>query len=100
VGTQGTLQRLAEDTGGLSVYNRNDLRRGLNEIVSDQRAYYLIGFEPPKSAFVRTSDRPKFHEIKLSVNRPDVRVRTRAGFYGVTDKEVIERAPLVATPEH
>jgi VWFA-related protein len=100
VGTQGTLQRLAEDTGGLSVYNRNDLKRGLSEIVSDQRAYYLVGFEPPRSAFERTSGRPKFHEIKLKVNRPDVRVRTRAGFYGVTDKEVIERAPLVATPEY
>jgi len=99
VGTQGTLQRLAEDTGGLSVYNRNDLKRGMTEIVSDQRAYYLVGFEPPKSAFVKTSDRPKFHDIKLTVNRPGVRVRTRAGFYGVTDKEVIERAPLIASPE-
>ena len=100
VGTQGTLQRLAEDTGGLSVYNRNDLKRGLIEVVSDQRAYYLVGFEPPRSAFARTSGRPKFHEIKLKVNRPDVRVRTRAGFYGVTDKEVIERAPLVISPEY
>jgi VWFA-related protein len=99
VGTQGTLQRLADDTGGLSVYNRNDLKHGLVEIVSDQRAYYLVGFEPPKSAFVKTSDRPKFHEIKLRVNRPGARVRTRAGFYGVTDQEVIERAPLVVSPE-
>ncbi len=100
VGTQGTLQRLAEDTGGLSVYNRNDLKGGLNEVVSDQRSYYLVGFEPPKSAFERTSGRPKFHDIKLKVNRPGVRVRTRAGFYGVTDKEVIERAPLTVSPEY
>ena len=99
IGTQGTLQRLAEDTGGLSVYNRNDLKRGLVEVVSDQRAYYLIGFEPHRSAFDKPSGRPKFHEIKLKVNRPDVRVRTRAGFYGVTDQEVIDRAPLVASPE-
>ncbi len=99
IGTQGTLQRLAEDTGGLSVYNRNDLKRGLVEVVSDQRAYYLIGFEPPASAFEKPSGRPQFHEIKLKVNRSGVRVRTRAGFYGVTDQEVIERAPLIASPQ-
>lgn len=99
VGTQGTLQRLAEDTGGLSVYNRNDLKRGLIEVVSDQRAYYLVGFEPPRTAFERTSGRPKFHEIKLRVNRAGVRVRTRAGFYGVTDEDVIQKAPLMNTPE-
>ena len=99
VGTQGTLQQLAADTGGLSVYNRNDLNGGLNEVIGDQRAYYLVGFEPPKAAFAKGSARPRFHQIKLTVNRPDVRVRTRAGFFGVTDAEVIYRAPLMTSPE-
>ena len=100
LGDQWTLTRLSEDTGGLSVYNHNDLKGGLNQIVNDQRAYYLIGFEPPKAAFEKSSGRPKFHEIKLKVNRPGVRVRTRAGFYGVTDDDVIQKAPLVSTTEH
>ena len=100
MGDQWTLTRLSEDTGGLSVYNHNDLKGGLNQIVNDQRAYYLIGFEPPKAAFEKSSGRPKFHEIKLKVNRPGVRVRTRAGFYGVTDDDVIQKAPLVSTTEH
>ena len=90
-----TLQEMAQDTGGLSVYNRNDLKRGLRDAVDDQRSYYLIGFEPPKSAFERASDKPRYHRIKLTVNRSDVRVRTRAGFYGVTDREVMKRAPLM-----
>jgi VWFA-related protein len=96
VGRQGTLQQLAGDTGGLSVFNQNDLRGGLNEVVADQRAYYLIGFEPPKAAFSKDATKASFHRIKLTVHRPDVRVRTRAGFYGVTDEEVIGRAPLTA----
>jgi VWFA-related protein len=96
---QGTLARLAADTGGLSVFNRNDLKRGLADVVDDQRAFYLVGFEPPDSAFSRSSSgKPKFHKIKLSVNRPDVRVRTRAGFYGVTDEDVLKRAPLMSLP--
>jgi hypothetical protein len=44
-------------------------------VVNDQRAYYLLGFEPPKAAFEKSSGRPKFHEIKLKVNRPDLRIR-------------------------
>jgi VWFA-related protein len=99
VGTQGTLLQLSADTGGLSVYNRNDLKGGMRDVVEDQRAYYLVGFEPPKTAFAKDPTKAKFHSIKLRVNRKDVRVRTRAGFYGVTDKEVIERAPLVVSPE-
>ncbi|MEO8361500.1 MAG: hypothetical protein ABI672_15815 [Vicinamibacteria bacterium] len=79
--------------------NRNDLRAGLAQVVKDQRAYYVVGFEPPRTAFSKSSGRPKFHRIKLTVNRPDLRVRTRSGFYGVTDQEVIQRAPLMVAPE-
>ena len=98
VGSQASLQYLADDTGGLAVANRNDLQGGFGDVLRDQASYYLIGFAPPAKAFAKKSGRPKFHKIKLSVNRKDVRVRTRAGFYGVTDEEVIKRAPLLATP--
>jgi VWFA-related protein len=96
---QGTLARLAYDTGGLAVFNRNNLKRGLMDVVEDQRSYYLIGFEPPEDAFSRSSSgTPKFHRIELEVDRPGLRVRTRAGFYGVTDADVLKRAPLGPPP--
>lgn len=96
MGSQASLQYLADDTGGLAIANRNDLQGGFGDVLRDQGAYYLIGFEPPEKTFVKTSGRPKFHKIKLSVNLKNVRVRTRAGFYGVTDQEVIERAPVIS----
>lgn len=100
VHTQGSLQELAGATGGLAVINRNDLQGGFSDILRDQGAYYLIGFEPAEKTFVKSSGRAKFHKIKLKVNRPNVRVRTRAGFYGVTDEEVNSRAPMpLAAPE-
>jgi VWFA-related protein len=98
-GSQASLQYLAEDTGGLANATRNDLQGGFGDVLRDQTAYYLIGFEPPQKTFARSSGRPKFHKIRLSVNRPDVRVRTRAGFYGVTDEEVFKRAPVMTSPE-
>jgi VWFA-related protein len=91
------LDQLASATGGLALVNRNSLERGLLRIVEDQRSYYLIGFEPPRSTFSRSSRRPRFHKIKLTVDRPGVRVRTRSGFYGVTDDDVLKRAPLSAS---
>ena len=97
-GSQASLQYLAEDTGGLANATRNELQGGFADVLRDQTAYYLIGFEPPEKTFVKSSGRPKFHKIRLSVNREDVRVRTRAGFYGVTDQEVMKRAPLSSTP--
>ena len=100
MGSQASLQYLADDTGGLAIANRNDLKGGFGDVLKDQGAYYLVGFEPPDNTFVRNSGRPKFHKIKLSVNRKDLRVRTRAGYYGVTDEEVTRRAPLLATPEY
>lgn len=100
VNTQGSLQELAAATGGLAIVNRNDLQGGFSDVVRDQGAYYLIGFEPTAKTFVKSSGRPKFHKIKLTVNRPGLRVRTRAGFYGITDQEVNERAPLTAPETH
>jgi VWFA-related protein len=88
---QRTLQHLAEATGGLATVNTNALQTGLTEALLDQSAFYLIGFEPPKRAFSKKSGRPKFHKIRLRVTRPDLRVRTRAGFYGMTDEEMANK---------
>jgi|CXWL01.1.fsa_nt_gi VWFA-related protein len=92
--SQASLQQLADATGGLAIANTNDLRGGFGDVLRDQAAYYLIGFEPPYDTFARKWGRPRFHKIKLKVNRPNLRVRTREGFYGVTDQEVNDRAPV------
>ncbi len=92
--SQGSLQDMADATGGLAIANRNDLPGGFGDVLRDQRAYYLIGFEPKAETFTKDAEGPKFHKIRLKVNRADVRVRTRDGFYGVTDEEVNDRAPM------
>jgi VWFA-related protein len=92
VRAQRSLRRLAEETGGIAVFDRNDLKSGLNQIVTDQRFAYVVGFKPPQSTFAKASGKPRFHNIKLVVNRPDAVVRTRSGFLGVTDREVEARS--------
>ena len=67
---------LADTTGGFSVQNRNDLAAGLRRIARESQIYYLLGYSPPD----RRPD-GKFRRIAVSVDRPDVRVRARKGYY-------------------
>ncbi|HEY6548201.1 MAG TPA: VWA domain-containing protein [Vicinamibacteria bacterium] len=89
--SQGSLVRLAEGTGGLAVVNSNDLGSGVARIVSDSRSYYLIGYEPAPETFA--SERPRFHRLEVKVKRPGLKVRSRRGFFGLSDAALAALAP-------
>jgi VWFA-related protein len=75
LGAEGAA-RIAEDTGGFSVRNQNDLAGGLERIGAESRVYYLLGFQPDRDA------KPgSFRRLEVKVNRPDVTVRARRGYY-------------------
>jgi VWFA-related protein len=73
-------ERLAKQTGGFLVRNSNDF--GLDRIVEDQSGYYLLGYRPTEETFNR-----HFHEVKAKVKRSGMTLRTRFGFYGVSEEE-------------
>jgi VWFA-related protein len=75
---QGVLRDLAESTGGFLVAETNDLRPGLERVVSDLRAYYEVGYAPPDPK----SD-GRWRAISVKVSRPGVVVRTRRGYYAL-----------------
>ncbi len=85
--TQEGLRHLADQTGGFFVKNNNDLSRGVERALRDQEGYYLIGFVPEESTFKTKNGSREFHDIKVTVKRPGLRVRTRTGFYGLADEE-------------
>ena len=80
---------ISHRTGGFSVHNANDL--GLKQIAEDQQGYYLLAYKPVGEIFNR-----KFHNIKVSVKRKGLAVRTRAGFFGLTDEEEHPKKPTAA----
>ncbi|MEZ5290533.1 MAG: VWA domain-containing protein [Vicinamibacterales bacterium] len=82
--TQSTLQVLAENTDGRAIINRNDLARGMQQIVRDSSAYYLLGYNSTQSR----SD-GKFHPIKVRVKRPGLQVRARKGYWALTEAETV-----------
>jgi VWFA-related protein len=79
---------LAQSGGGLYLHNSNDLTGLFTRAMNDQRGYYLLAYEPDDQTFTRnTKKRPTFHGVKVKVSRPDTRVRSRSGFFGVADED-------------
>ncbi len=67
---------LAESSGGFSVRNRNDLAAGLGRIARESQGYYLLSYMPRD-----TRRNGRFRRISVRVQRPDVHVRARRGYY-------------------
>jgi VWFA-related protein len=78
--TQDGLRYVAGQTGGFAVVNSNDMPGAFRRVLDDQRGYYLIGFQPSGDTFYPGRG---FRRVKVKVARRGLRVRTRAGFYGI-----------------
>ena len=86
--SQNGLNYIAQQTGGFFIHDTNDLGRGIRRVLEDQSGYYLIGYRPDESTFDPVTGRRKFHRLSIKVkNHPELKVRTRNGFYGVTNEE-------------
>ena len=80
--TIGTLQQLAESTGGTLITNTNDVRRGLTQAVGDLRGYYEVAYAPANREFDG-----RFRRVSLKVTRPGLTVQTRSGYFALPQGE-------------
>ena len=71
---------MAKQTGGFQIRNSNNY--GFSRIMEDQSGYYLIGYRPTDETFNK-----QFHHIKAKVKRSGMEIRTRYGFFGITEEE-------------
>jgi VWFA-related protein len=90
--TTNGLNYLTKETGGFVVAGSNNLSRGIKRVLDDQTGYYLIGYVPAEKTFRQFTGRMPFHKIAVKVKRAGVNVRSRGGFFGVTN-EVARPAP-------
>jgi VWFA-related protein len=89
INSQDALSVLAQQTGGLFISNRNDIARALEEVADDGEGYYLLGFQPDaKIVEEMKKGKPRFHKIRVRVNRPGMRVRSRSEFFSLPDTEM------------
>jgi len=71
-----SLQVLSEHSGGLVMSEGNDITAEINRALRDAATYYTLSFEQAQE-----HGRTEYHEIRVAVDRPGVRVRTNAGYY-------------------
>ena len=95
-----TLENVARATGGFLVQGTNDLAGGLERMLADNQAYYLMAYEPRN-----TKRDGRFRKIEVRVSgRSGLSVRTRTGYLAPDDrKRGLEpqrpsRADLVTPP--
>ena len=72
--TQGSLQLLAEATGGFAVVNDNDFDGALKRIDAETSDYYILGY-------YSSNPDPKHRNrsVEVKARRPGVQVRSRGG---------------------
>jgi hypothetical protein len=86
--TQGTMDELAEDTGGKSCKNSNDLSGCVMTALKDSSSYYEMSFYPKN---VNWDGR--FHRISVKTTRAGVRLTYRRGFYALDAPALAKKQP-------
>jgi VWFA-related protein len=85
--SQETLATLASDTGGKAFFDSNDFSGVFSQVHKDTSAYYVLGF---------TSNNPakdgRYHHLKVQVNRADLKLDYRSGYYTDRDFEHLNKA--------
>ena len=78
--TQETLVTLASDTGGKAFLDSNDFSKAFAKVQADMESYYVLGYRSTNPAMDG-----HYRKITVKVNRPDVKLDYRRGYYGPRD---------------
>jgi VWFA-related protein len=72
-----SLEIASKATGGMFLNAKRDrtIQKAVDEIGGEIHAQYSLGYRPPPNV------ESGYHEIKVTVDRPGVSVRTRPGYY-------------------
>lgn len=84
--SQETLYTVAADTGGKAFMDTNDLSGVFSQVQKDSSVYYVLGYTSTNHA-----QDGRFRKLKVTVNRPDVKVEARAGYYADRDYEHMKK---------
>lgn len=71
------FNRMAKATGGRTLYGRNDVDAEVQTAIQDGANFYTLTYRPANT----NMDPQKFRKIKVTVDRPGLKVITREGYY-------------------
>lgn len=67
--------RLADETGGITIRNTNDMQKGLGRLFDTMSTYYVVGYEHVPQT------KPGFRKINVETRTKGLTVRARRGYY-------------------
>jgi VWFA-related protein len=73
-----SLDMAAAATGGKAYYNTNDMGQVIADVVSDGSDYYTLAY-----ATTNTKWNGQFQHVKVTVDRPGVKLEYRPGYYAI-----------------
>ena len=79
-GSQEVLATLSKDTGGKAFFDSNDFAPAFQQVQHDTEAYYILGFRSSN-----TARDGSYRRLTIKLNRNDVRVDYRPGYYAPAD---------------
>jgi VWFA-related protein len=94
LGSQHTMDSMAESTGGKSFKNSNDLVLGLRTSIDDGSTYYTLTYYPENKKWDGL-----FRTIQVKTRRSNVNLRYREGYYAL-DPEKINKEDSDAVAEN
>ena len=84
------LDAIADATGGHAYYNTNGLKDILGEIIDNGSNYYTVAYATSNQKW-----EGQFRRIKITVNRPGLKLQYRPGYYAI-DRTAQEERQLAA----
>jgi VWFA-related protein len=75
-----TMLDIARLTGGRAYINNNDISGQIQDIVQTGSSYYTLAYRPDNQEW-----NGKFRKVSVKAAQPNVKVRTRPGYYAVKD---------------
>jgi VWFA-related protein len=82
-------EEVADDSGGFTVRNTNNLSAGIQKIANETQAYYLLGYIPTNTA---RDGRFRKIQVKLA-NTKGLEIRARKGYYAPSEAGRTAMAP-------
>ena len=89
-----TMEELAHGTGGRAFYNTNDIFGSIRQAIEDSQITYTLSYYPSGIKWDG-----KYHNIKVEVKRPGVKVQSRKGYFALPEPKLTPRARQAAIAE-
>jgi len=80
IDTNFLMGDMANWTGGLAFSNTNDIMGAIRRAVRDGDVSYVLGYYPDHNDW-----KGEFRKIKVKADQPGMKVRTREGYFAISD---------------